>query len=66
MLILNHLYTQYGFILLALLIVQLLGLLGKNFDEDYIKKFAVEDVDAKWNLEVIKPGAMDKIQRTVR
>ncbi|KAH8300256.1 hypothetical protein KR044_012293 [Drosophila immigrans] len=58
-------YPQYGFILLALLVVQLLGLLGKNFDEDYIKQFAVEDVDAKWNLEVIKPGAMDKIQRTV-
>ncbi|XP_034477754.1 23 kDa integral membrane protein [Drosophila innubila] len=56
--------TTYGFILFALLIVQLLGLLGKNFDEDYIKQFAVEDVNAKWNLEVIKPGAMDKIQRT--
>ncbi|XP_034106501.1 23 kDa integral membrane protein [Drosophila albomicans] len=56
--------TTYGFILLALLVVQLLGLFGKNFDEDYIKQFAVADVDAKWNLEVIKPGAMDKIQRT--
>lgn len=61
----EHPIPKYGFILLALLIVQLFGLFGNSFDEDYIKRYAVEDVDVKWKLEMIEPGAMDKIQRTV-
>ncbi|EDW01558.1 23 kDa integral membrane protein [Drosophila grimshawi] len=56
--------TTYGFLLLTLLVVQLLGLFGKKFDMDYIKRFAVDDVDANWNQEMVNPGAMDKIQRT--
>ncbi|XP_017865334.1 PREDICTED: protein late bloomer [Drosophila arizonae] len=56
--------TTYGFILLALLIVQLFGLFGNSFDEEYIKRFAVEDVDVKWKQEMVERGAMDKIQRT--
>lgn len=56
---------QYGFILLALLIVQLFGLFGNSFDEEYIKRYAVEDVDVKWKQEMVDRGAMDKIQRTV-
>ncbi|ALC41261.1 Tsp42Ek, partial [Drosophila busckii] len=56
--------ATYGFILLTLLVVQLFGLFGKSFDEDYIKQFAVQDVDAKWQAEMTHPGAMDKIQRT--
>ncbi|BFG05351.1 23 kDa integral membrane protein [Drosophila madeirensis] len=56
--------ATYGFILLAQLIISLLGNFGFKFNEDYIRKFASEEVQKKWDLELVEPGAMDPYQRT--
>jgi len=57
--------TQYGFLLLGQLIISLLGIFGFKFSEEYIEKFAKEEVQIKWNEELVEPGAMDIYQTLV-
>ncbi|XP_017001589.2 protein late bloomer [Drosophila takahashii] len=54
--------ATYGFLLLGQLIISLLGIFGFKFSEEYIEKFAAEEVQRKWNEELVKPGAMDPYQ----
>ncbi|XP_022225642.1 23 kDa integral membrane protein [Drosophila obscura] len=56
--------ATYGFIMLAQLIFALLGTFGFKFNEDYIRKFASEEVQKMWDLELVEPGAMDHNQIT--
>ncbi|XP_017050173.1 protein late bloomer [Drosophila ficusphila] len=51
--------ATYGFMLLAQLIISLLGIFGFNFSEEYIERFAIEEIQAKWDRELVEPGAMD-------
>lgn len=51
--------------LLVQLIISLVGSFGLNFSEKYIEKFAAEEVQRKWELELVKPGAMDTFQQVV-
>jgi len=57
---------QYGFLLLAQLIISLLGIFRFKFTEEYIEKFAAEEVQMKWDEELVEPGAMDIYQTVVR
>ncbi|XP_043655424.1 protein late bloomer [Drosophila teissieri] len=54
--------ATYGFLLLAQLIISLLGIFRFKFTEDYIEKFAAEEVQMKWDQELVEPGAMDIYQ----
>nr|XP_016940370.1 23 kDa integral membrane protein-like [Drosophila suzukii] len=54
--------ATYGFLLLSQLIISLLGIFGFKFSEEYIEKFAKEEVQIKWNEELVEPGAMDIYQ----
>ncbi|XP_017078737.1 protein late bloomer [Drosophila eugracilis] len=55
--------ATYGFLLLGQLIISLLGIFGFRFSEEYIEKFAAEEVQMKWNEELVAPGAMDIYQQ---
>ncbi|KAH8267103.1 hypothetical protein KR018_005691 [Drosophila ironensis] len=55
--------ATYGFMLLAQLIISLVGTFGLNFGEGYIEKFAAEEVQRKWDQELVEPGAMDIFQQ---
>ncbi|KAH8320425.1 hypothetical protein KR067_003253 [Drosophila pandora] len=55
--------VTYAFVLLVQLIISLVGSFGLNFSEKYIEKFAAEEVQRKWELELVEPGAMDTFQQ---
>ncbi|KAH8372768.1 hypothetical protein KR009_004597 [Drosophila setifemur] len=55
--------ATYGFILLAQLIISLLGSFGFKFSEGYIEKFAADEVQMRWEQELVEPGAMDIYQK---